>query len=216
MPPLQWRTETRVVSTLIPNDKNPRVMSPKQIEDLKKSLKKFNLVEIPVIDTDNRVIAGHQRLMVLKLLGREREKIEVRVPNRKLTKQEYDQYLLASNRILIVEDDPLLVRIYSVRLKEEGFDVDVASDGNEAMENVKKQAPDLILLDLLMPRRDGFAFLDDLKALGLNPKPPVVVLTNLDKPDDAAKAKQMGADDYVVKGDTNMDAIIAKIKAFEH
>jgi DNA-binding response OmpR family regulator len=119
-------------------------------------------------------------------------------------------------RILIVEDDPLLVRIYSVRLKEEGFDVDVASDGNEAMENVKKQAPDLILLDLLMPRRDGFAFLDDLKALGLNPKPPVVVLTNLDKPDDAAKAKQMGADDYVVKGDTNMDAIIAKIKAFEH
>ncbi len=99
MPKLQWHTETRKVSALIPNDKNPRVMSPKQIEDLKKSLRKFNLVEIPVVDRDNKVIAGHQRLMVLKLLGREDEKIEVRVPNRKLSKQEYDQYLLSSNRI---------------------------------------------------------------------------------------------------------------------
>lgn len=74
-------------------------MSPKQIEDLKKSLTKFNLVEIPVVDRDNKVIAGHQRLMVLKLLGRENESIEVRTPNRKLTKSEYDQYLLTSNRV---------------------------------------------------------------------------------------------------------------------
>lgn len=99
MPQLTWHTETRKVSALIPNDQNPRVMSPKQIEDLKKSLKKFNLVEIPVVDRDNTVIAGHQRLMVLKLLGRENETIEVRVPNRKLTKSEYDQYLLTSNRV---------------------------------------------------------------------------------------------------------------------
>lgn len=99
MTKLTWRTETRKVSNLIPNDQNPRVMSPKQIEDLKRSLKKFNLVEIPVIDTDDKVIAGHQRLMVMKLLGREDETIEARVPNRKLTKQEYDQYLLTSNRV---------------------------------------------------------------------------------------------------------------------
>lgn len=99
MPKLQWHTETRAVSKLIPNDQNPRVMSPKQVEDLKKSLKKFNLVEIPVVDRDNKVIAGHQRLMVMKLLGREDEEIEVRVPNRKLSKSEYNQYLLTSNRV---------------------------------------------------------------------------------------------------------------------
>lgn len=99
MPKLQWSTQARKVSSLIPNDQNPRVISPKQIEDLKRSLKKFNLVEIPVVDRDNKVLAGHQRLMVLKLLGRENEEIEVRVPNRKLTKSEYDQYLLSSNRI---------------------------------------------------------------------------------------------------------------------
>lgn len=99
MKKLEWSMQKRRVSDLIPNEKNPRTMSLKQIEDLKKSLKKFNLVEIPVIDTENKVIAGHQRLMVLKLLERGDEKIEVRVPNRKLTKQEYDQYLLASNRV---------------------------------------------------------------------------------------------------------------------
>lgn len=74
-------------------------MSPKQVEDLKKSLRKFGVVELPVVDTDNRVIAGHQRLMALKLLGHENEEISVRVPSRKLTKREYDQYLLTSNRV---------------------------------------------------------------------------------------------------------------------
>lgn len=96
---LTWRTENRRICDLVPNIKNPRVMSPKQVTDLKKSLQKFDLVELPVVDTDNKVIAGHQRLMVLKLLGRETETIPVRVPNRKLTQKEYDQYLLGSNRI---------------------------------------------------------------------------------------------------------------------
>ena len=96
---LIWHTEKRKVSDLIPNEKNPRTMSQKQIEDLKKSLKKFNLVELPAIDTNNKVIVGHQRLMVLALLGRSEEEIEVRVPNRKLTRKEYDQYLLTSNRV---------------------------------------------------------------------------------------------------------------------
>lgn len=129
MQQLVWHTDKRTVSSLIPNDKNPRTMSPKQIEDLKKSLKKFNLVEIPVIDADNKVIAGHQRLMALKLLGREKEKIEVRVPNRKLTKQEYDQYLLSSNRIHGDWDwEKLAENFGQDLLRESGFDdVDLAN-----------------------------------------------------------------------------------------
>lgn len=118
-------------------------------------------------------------------------------------------------RILIVEDDPLLVRIYSVRLKEEGFEVIVATDGNEALESVQKTVPDFIVLDLLMPRKDGYAFLQDLNALNLPKKPPILVLSNLDKAEDIEKAKQMGVNDFVVKGDTNMDAIIEKIKALK-
>jgi len=123
MQKLAWKTERRRVSDLVPNDKNPRTMSPKQIEDLKKSLKKFNLVEIPVIDMDNKVIAGHQRLMVLKLLERGDEKIEVRVPNRKLTKQEYEQYLLGSNRIHGDWDFEALTKYFDVdTMLESGFD----------------------------------------------------------------------------------------------
>lgn len=96
---LTWHTERRKVSDLVPNLKNPRAMTPKQMNDLKRSLRKFNLVELPVIDTDNRVVAGHQRLLAMQLLGRGEERIPVRVPNRKLTRQEYDQYLLSSNRV---------------------------------------------------------------------------------------------------------------------
>lgn len=117
--------------------------------------------------------------------------------------------------ILIVEDDPLLVRIYSVRLKEQGFDVEVASDGNEAITSVKNKAPDYIILDLLMPRKDGYAFLQELNALNLEKRPPVLVLTNLDKPQDMQKAKDLGADEFIVKGDTNMDTIIEKINAYK-
>lgn len=96
---LQWFTQKRRVNDLVPYEKNPRKMSPKQLSDLKRSLRKFNLVEIPAIDTTNRVIAGHQRLKVLQLLGRGEEEIEVRVPNRKLTQEEYDQYLITSNAV---------------------------------------------------------------------------------------------------------------------
>lgn len=96
---LIWHTEKRRINDLIPWEKNPRSLSDKQLKDLKHSLKKFNLVEIPAIDTDNRIIAGHQRLKVLQLLGRGQEEIEVRAPNRKLTQAEYEQYLLTSNAV---------------------------------------------------------------------------------------------------------------------
>ncbi len=127
MKKLTWQTVTRTVSDLIPNEKNPRTMNAKQIEDLKKSLKKFNLVEIPVIDTDNQVLAGHQRLMVLKLLGRKDERIEVRIPNRKLTQSEYDQYLLSSNRIHGDWDwDKLAENFDLSMLTASGFDADLS------------------------------------------------------------------------------------------
>lgn len=99
MKKLQWKTITRRVDDLVPNAANPRTISSKQLEDLKRSLGRFGLVELPAVDLDGRVVAGHQRLAALKLLGRGQEEIEVRVPSRKLTQREYDQYLLTSNRV---------------------------------------------------------------------------------------------------------------------
>ncbi len=98
-PSLIWHTESRQVDSLVPYEKNPRQISEKQIEDLKRSLKKFNLAEIPCINTDDSIIAGHQRIKVLQLLGRGGEEIDVRVPSRKLTKKEFEDYLLTSNSV---------------------------------------------------------------------------------------------------------------------
>ncbi len=95
---LVWRTESRRVNDLLPYEKNPRVITNKQMEDLKRSLQKFNLAEIPAINADGKIAAGHQRIKALQLLGRGEEKIEVRVPNRLLTKSEFKEYLLTSNR----------------------------------------------------------------------------------------------------------------------
>ncbi len=96
---LKWTTQKRRVKDLLPFKRNPRKMSEKQIADLTKSLEKFGLVEIPAIDADNKIVAGHQRVAVMQLLGRGKEMIDVRIPNRKLTKAEYEQYLLTSNRV---------------------------------------------------------------------------------------------------------------------
>ena len=95
---LNWHTEKRKVNKLVPFEGNPRIMNDKQLEDLKKSVSKFDLVEIPAIDTDNRIIAGHQRLKIMQLLGRGEEEIDVRVPNRKLTEAEFKEYNLRSNK----------------------------------------------------------------------------------------------------------------------
>ncbi len=96
---LVWSTQKRKVADLIPYEKNPRTISPVQLEKLKKSFEKFNLVEIPAIDLDGRIVAGHQRLKVMQLLGRGEEEIDVRIPNRKLTEKEFQQYLISSNKL---------------------------------------------------------------------------------------------------------------------
>jgi len=89
-----------VVDDLLPSNKNPRIMSEKQMDDLKRSIKKYNLVEIPVSDIDGNICAGHQRIRALQILGRGKEEIDIRIPNRKLTEEEYEGYMLASNAII--------------------------------------------------------------------------------------------------------------------
>ncbi|HEX9504064.1 MAG TPA: hypothetical protein VF974_07180 [Patescibacteria group bacterium] len=95
---LEFHTEQRKVGDLIPFEGNPRKMTELQVAFLRQSLQKFGLAEIPVIDTDNVICAGHQRLRVLQLLGEGESVIDVRVPNRKLTPEEFREYNLRSNQ----------------------------------------------------------------------------------------------------------------------
>lgn len=95
--PLEWYTEKRKVSDLIPYEYNPRKRTPERIQKLKESLERFNLVEIPAVNLDNVIIAGHQRVFVLFEVGRGDELIDVRVPNRTLTEDELKEYNVRSN-----------------------------------------------------------------------------------------------------------------------
>lgn len=95
---MNWTTEKRNVNELVPLSYNPRRLTDRQRKDLEKSLAKFNLVEIPAINLDNTIIAGHQRLTILVALGRGDEVIDVRVPNRQLTDAEVKEYNIRSNK----------------------------------------------------------------------------------------------------------------------
>jgi DNA modification methylase len=96
---LVWHTVEKKVNDLIPQDINPRIITDKQMSDLKKSLNKYNLVEIPAIDLNGKILAGHQRIKALQLLGRGEEMIDIRIPNRELTEDEAKEYLIASNAL---------------------------------------------------------------------------------------------------------------------
>jgi len=118
---LVWHTEQRRVADLIPWEKNPRRMTKKQAEDLKKSLSKFNLMSIPVVDLDGRIVSGHQRVNILKLLGRGSETIDIRVPNRKLSETEYREANLRENKNIGVWDEDLLAAVDEELMREVGF-----------------------------------------------------------------------------------------------
>jgi len=97
---MEWHTEKRKIKDLIPYEHNPRQMTEKQDKDLERSLDTFDLVEIPAINTDNTILAGHQRCRKLLEKGRGEEKIDVRVPNKKLTEKQVKEYNIRSNRNL--------------------------------------------------------------------------------------------------------------------
>lgn len=118
-----WHTEKRKVSDLVPTAHNPRKLTDKQSKDLEASLKKFDLVEIPAINLDDQILAGHQRLKILSSIGRGDEIIDVRVPDRLLTKEECDEYIVRSNKNTGEWDLEKLTNCFDLsNLKEWGFD----------------------------------------------------------------------------------------------
>jgi DNA modification methylase len=146
---LHWSTISKKVSDLIPQDINPRKISDKQMSDLKRSLNKFGLAEIPAIDTDGKILAGHQRIKALVLLGRADEIIDVRVPSRKLTEDEAKEYLIGSNALGGDWDYDLLKSFEISTLTVSGFDEiklakvfdtekDMQDDGFDTNKELKK------------------------------------------------------------------------------
>lgn len=117
-------------------------------------------------------------------------------------------------KILIVEDDSFLISAYKVKFTKEGFDVSVASNGEEALELLKTISPEVIVLDLIMPKMDGFATLEALKKDPALAGIPVIIASNLGQSEDIEKGKNMGAVDFIIKSDMSLDELVEKVRKF--
>ena len=115
-------------------------------------------------------------------------------------------------KILIVEDEKPIARALELKLTGAGYKIGYAGNGEEALAYLEHGKPDLILLDLIMPKMDGFSTLETLKKNGSTI--PVVVLTNLGQGEDITRAKDLGAKDFFIKSNTPIADIVEKVKTF--
>lgn len=116
-------------------------------------------------------------------------------------------------KILFVEDEEALQRAMSDMLEQKGYQVFKAMDGERGIVVAKKETPDLILLDLILPRKNGFEVLEELKKDPATGRIPVIVLTNLEGSEDVERALSLGATTYLVKANYNLSDVLVKIES---
>lgn len=114
--------------------------------------------------------------------------------------------------ILVVDDETLVIRALTEKLSSEGFKVDSARDGEEALLKVKQTKPDLILLDIIMPKLDGISVLKKLKATSDTQDIPVIILTNLYDDQRVSEVLRSGGTDYLVKVEHTLSDIVKRVK----
>ena len=115
--------------------------------------------------------------------------------------------------ILIVEDDRFLSSACRLKFTKSGFTVHIAMDGQEAMNILQSVRPDVIILDLVMPVKDGFTVLSELKGNDQLQSIPVIITSNLSQKEDIDKAKELGATDFIIKSDISLDDLVKKVQA---
>ncbi|EKD76335.1 MAG: response regulator receiver protein [uncultured bacterium] len=114
--------------------------------------------------------------------------------------------------VIVVEDESFLSKVLSERLEDEGFQrIDVASNGEEALQKIKANPPSIILLDMILPKKNGFEVLQELKQDKKLKDIPVLVLSNLGQDQDIEQAKALGASDYLIKSNFSLQKVISKI-----
>jgi len=115
-------------------------------------------------------------------------------------------------KILLIEDDPFLLSMYNTKFELENFLVITADDGEQGLKLALKEKPDVILLDILLPKKDGFEVLEELKADKNMKDIPVILLTNLSQKSEVERGLSLGAVDYLIKAHFMPSEIVTKIK----
>lgn len=118
-----------------------------------------------------------------------------------------------SNKVLLIEDDPMVVKMYQRKLTMDGFSLTAAFNGEEGLAALKQARPDIILMDIMMPKMNGIEALKIIKSDANYKDIPVVILTNLgDRQEDVQKCKDIGAEDYWVKASLPLKEMSERIK----
>jgi DNA-binding response OmpR family regulator len=115
-------------------------------------------------------------------------------------------------KILVAEDDKFLSSAYRVKLTKAGYEVMIVLDGQQTMDALKTFKADLILLDLMMPVKDGFAVLEEIGKDASLKNIPIIIASNLGQKEDIDRGLSLGAKDYVVKSDLSLDDLVKKIQ----
>lgn len=117
-------------------------------------------------------------------------------------------------KILIIEDEKILAEMYQDRFSQEGYQVALAFTSEEGIDLAKKEKPDLILLDILLPKENGVGFLKRLKKAGEISSTPVVAFSNYDEPRTRKEAESLGIKAYLLKTDFTPQDLVKKIKDY--
>jgi len=115
-------------------------------------------------------------------------------------------------KILLVEDDPFLIDIYTTKLKLENFDLLIAKDGEEALEKIKNDKPILVILDIVLPNIDGWQVLKQITEIDGAEKMKILILSNLGQKEEVEKGLKMGADKYLIKSNFTPSQVVKELK----
>ncbi len=115
-------------------------------------------------------------------------------------------------KILLVEDDPFLIDIYTAKFKEAGFDIQVVTDGQESLRKIKEKLPDLVLLDIVLPHINGWEILRKIRQEDKLKNLKVIILSNLGQKEEVEKGISLGATKYLIKAHYKPNEVVEQIK----
>lgn len=117
-----------------------------------------------------------------------------------------------AKKILIVEDEEIMYTLLQKKLTAEGYDVSVSRDGEEGLKKIKEGKPDLILLDIVMPKKGGFEVMEEMQKNESLRNIPIIIISNSGQPVELDKAKELGAKDWLIKTEFDPQEVIEKVK----
>lgn len=117
-------------------------------------------------------------------------------------------------KVLLIEDDLPMVRMYTTRLEKENIEVVVAQDGQEGLQKTREWSPDLVILDLMIPKIGGMEILEQLRSQAKTKNLPVIILSNLSQEQDIQRSQQLGVKEFLVKANYTPSQVVGKIKAY--